>query len=66
MADTTNASWGTDVPVSIPVPPAEDIVRSAGGGFAYSRFGLVHELSSSDVEAFLFPTHAPLDVPERS
>jgi hypothetical protein len=65
MADPTNTAWGTDVPVSIPVPPAEEIVRSAGGGFAYSRFGLVHEITTSDVETFLFPTHAPLDTPER-
>lgn len=61
----TNASWGSDTPVSIPVPPAEEPVRSIGGGFAYSRFGLVHDLTSSDVEALLFPTHAPLESPER-
>lgn len=65
MASSTNASWGTDVPVSMPVPPAEEPVRTAGGGFAFGRFGLVHDLTMSDVETFLFPTHAPLDVPER-
>lgn len=60
-----NASWGTDVPVSMPVPPDEGAVRTAGGGFAYSRFGLVHDITTSDVEGFLSPTHAPLITPER-
>lgn len=64
MADR-NASWATDAPVSMPVPPDEAPVRTAGGGFAYSRFGLVHDLTLSDAETFLSPTHTPLSAPER-
>lgn len=60
-----NASWATDSLVSMPVPPAEESVRPAGGGFAYSRFGLVHDITVADVETFLSPTHAPLNAPER-
>jgi hypothetical protein len=61
----TNSAWGSDALVSLPVPPAEDIVRPAAAGFAFSRFGLVHNLTQSDLETFLYPTFAPLDVPER-
>lgn len=61
----TNSAWGSDTVVSLPVPPAEAPVRPAASGFAFSRFGLVHDLSQADLETYLAPTFAPLDVPER-
>lgn len=61
----TNSAWGSDTLVSLPVPPREDIVRPAAAGFAFSRFGLVHDLTQADLEGYLYPTFTPLDVPER-
>jgi hypothetical protein len=61
----TNSAWGADTLVSLPVPPGEDPVRPAAAGFAFSRFGLVHDLTHADLETYLYPTFTPLDVPER-
>lgn len=61
----SNEAWGTDVEISLPVPPGEKTIRSAGAGRAFTRFGLVHDLTSADVEGFLMPTFGPVDVPER-
>jgi len=60
-----NSAWGSDTIVSLPVPPTEPTVRPAATGFAFSRFGLVHDLTQADLETYLYPTFAPLDVPER-
>lgn len=62
---STNESWGTDSLASLPVPPGEDPIRPAAAGFAFSRFGLVHNLTQADLETYLHPTFAPLDTPER-
>lgn len=62
----SNAAWGTDVAISLPVPPnPEETVRQVASGFAYSRFGLVHNLTTSDAETYAFPTFLPLDAAER-
>jgi len=61
----SNGSWGSDALVSLPVPPAETPVRPAASGFAFSRFGLVHDLTQSDLETYLYPTFSPLETPER-
>jgi hypothetical protein len=60
-----NSAWGSDTLISLPVPPTETPVRPAAAGFAFSRFGLVHDLTQADLETFLYPTFTPLDVPER-
>jgi hypothetical protein len=59
-----NQSWGTDVVPSLPVPPTEPTVGTVAPGFAYSRFGLVHDLTTSDLEEYLSPTYLPIDAPE--
>lgn len=62
----TNASWGTDTGISMPVPPnVDEKLTPVATGFAYSRFGLVHNLTTSDLEGYLSPTFLPLDSPER-
>lgn len=62
----TNAEWGTDTPISMPVPPhPQELKTGCADGFAYTRFGLVHNLTVSDLEEFLIPTYGPLDVAER-
>jgi hypothetical protein len=61
----TNSAWGTDTPISMPVPPVEPQVGSLAAGFAYTRFGIVHDITTSDVEGYLLPTFMPLDSPER-
>jgi hypothetical protein len=58
-------AWGSDTLVSLPVPPFETPIRSAAAGFGFSRFGLVHDITTSDVETFLHPTFSPIDAPER-
>lgn len=62
----TNAEWGTDATISMPVPPHSQEPKAAcADGFAYTRFGLVHNLTTSDLEGYLLPTYGPLDVAER-
>jgi hypothetical protein len=63
---SSNAAWGTDTTISMPVPPAtSEPTRPVATGFAYTRFGLVHDLTTSDVEGYLLPAYLPLDVEER-
>lgn len=62
---SNNVSWGADTLISLPVPPAETPVRPVAAGFAFSRFGIVHDLTQADLEGYLSPTFAPLETPER-
>lgn len=50
--------WGSDVPVSMPVPPDErPTVRM--GGFAFGRHGICHDITAEVVEELSTPTYAP-------
>lgn len=59
------AMWGTDGPVSMPVPPALDVGDLVSmGGFAFCGSGLVHDLTSTDVEAVYATAYAPESGPD--
>lgn len=53
--------WGTDTPVSMPVPmssahtPLIDM-----GGFCFTQTGLMHAFTIADLEAYLYPTYRPI------
>lgn len=53
-------TWSCDVPVSRPVPPDDDQpVMVDFGGFGFTTGGIVHNLTSVDVERIFIPTYAP-------
>lgn len=54
MADT----WGSDVRISLPVPPKEDI-EIPMGGFGFTINGLRPNISDSDIEEMMTPTYSP-------
>jgi hypothetical protein len=50
--------WGSDVPVSMPMPlEGEPLVQMFG--FVFTEFGLFHDLSAADHETISTPTFAP-------
>lgn len=57
-------SWGSDVPVSMPVPLHPDRPALVDmGGFGFTIFGIGHNLKSTDLEEYL-PVFAPPPVEE--
>lgn len=59
MNEQTSA-WGTDGPISMPIPPANDIGDMVDfGGFAFSPVGLVHALTEVDREEIYSQAYAP-------
>jgi hypothetical protein len=51
--------WASDVPISMPSPPTDSVVRRYGG-FGTGWFGgVVHDLSPEDVEDLRHPPLAP-------
>lgn len=53
--------WGTDTPVSMPVPPERELLVDIGGGFVFTAGGLAHRITEADIEALTSPTFAPPD-----
>lgn len=52
--------WASDTPVSAPQPPPTDVpVLVDFGGFGFSMNGMVHNLTSEDLEDMLTPLYAP-------
>ena len=59
-ADGQTSAWGTDGPISMPVPPAADVGDLVSfGGFAFCPAGLVHELTEVDREEIYADAYAP-------
>lgn len=56
-----SSPWGSDVPISQPLAPDEDVLVDFGG-FGFSTRGMVHNLSDSDAEEMFTPTYAPEEV----
>lgn len=52
--------WGSDVPISMPVPSDHDVLVDMGT-FGFTSYGIAHNLKLADLEDFL-PSFAP---PER-
>lgn len=55
MGDT---AWGTDGPVSMPVPPKGQKLVTYGG-FTFTEYGIAHDVTEADLEEVLGPTYAP-------
>jgi len=59
-ADEQSSVWGTDGPISMPIPRAADSGDLVPfGGFAFSPAGLVHELTEVDREEIYSDAYAP-------
>jgi hypothetical protein len=57
---TTSDDWGSDVRISQPQPADPDIpVVVDLGGFGFTPNGLVHNITSTEVEEVFSPTFAP-------
>lgn len=52
-------NWGSDTPVSMPVPPRQEILVDLGGGFVFTAGGIAHKITDADIEDLLMPTFAP-------
>ena len=52
--------WGSDVPVSMPVPPDQrPTVRM--GGFGFGPNGICHDITSEERDEIAAPTYAPFN-----
>lgn len=51
--------WASDVPVSMPVPPQDTIVRRYEGFGVGWYGGVVHEISNAELEDLRRPDFAP-------
>lgn len=56
----SGSSWGSDSPISMPAPLRQNQVpQVAMEGFCFTNWGIAHNMTSSDEEAFLVPTFMP-------
>jgi hypothetical protein len=58
MANAQRPVWSSDTRISVPVPP-DDPILVPMYGFGFTRFGLFHDLSSTDYDYMRSPTYAP-------
>lgn len=60
MATTDRPVWAADVPISLPIAPAESVLVPMYG-FGMTEFRLVHDISAAEREMLSRPTYAPDD-----
>lgn len=58
MAKQPGSYWGSDVPISMPVPASDEILVDMGA-FGFSLNGLQNNLSTSDLEEYNTPSFSP-------
>lgn len=58
MSERQPDVWGSDVPVSMPIPPDRE-VQVAFGGFAFTTGGMNHDITEADIEETFFPPFSP-------
>lgn len=58
MAVTDRPVWGSDVPISMPLP-ADEAVLVPMFGFGMTQYRIVHDLSAAEYEALAVPVYAP-------
>lgn len=58
--------WGSDVPISMPSPPAKDQpgLQSVGVGFTMTAGGIFPDLDEASFEEYITPTYSPLELHE--
>lgn len=44
--------WGTDTPISLPVPPKDNILVDFGT-LGFTEFGMAHNISAGDIADYL-------------
>ena len=59
MAVTDRAAWGADVPVSMPLPAAEETMVPMYG-FGMTQYRLVPDLTAAEYEALAVPVYGPV------
>lgn len=58
MANNQPPLWSSDVPISIPQPPAEQVLVPMFG-FGFTQLGLFHDLTDVEYEYLRTPSYAP-------
>jgi hypothetical protein len=58
MANAQPPVWSSDVPISIPQAPADQVLIPMFG-FGFTRFGLVHDLTEVEQEYLRTPSYSP-------
>lgn len=53
--------WSSDVPISVPQPPTDDVIVPMFG-FGMTQYRLVHDLNEVEYEYLRTPTYVP-DMP---
>lgn len=66
MSDTSEV-WGSDVPISMPIPPSDRYpgVVEVGDGFTMTMGGIGHALDLNTFEEYVTPTYAPMAPEDR-
>lgn len=60
MTSQQTSAWGTDGPISMPVPLAADVGDSVSmGGLSFTPLGMAHDLSPVDLEQVYAEAYAP-------
>jgi len=57
MNSNVSDAWGTDTPISMPVPPEKGVLVDMGS-YVFTRGGLAHNLNHVDWENYL-PVYLP-------
>lgn len=50
--------WSSDVPISIPQPPKDEVMIPMFG-FGFTQYGLVHDLTETEYEYLRTPSYSP-------
>lgn len=61
-----SGEWGSDVAVSLPLPPVRTAREVPMYGFVFTENGLFHDISEADYEAMSTPTFSPSFDPDRA
>lgn len=60
MATTDRPSYSSDVPISMPIPPKDNVLVPMYG-FGFTQYGLFHDITQGEYEELRTPTNRPED-----
>lgn len=60
MANTERPTYSSDVPISMPIPPENDVLVPMYG-FGFTQYGLFHDITRDEYEELRKPTVRPED-----
>lgn len=55
-------NWASSTKPSLPVAPSDERLVKMGG-FAFTQWGIAHDLSQAEVEAMSIPDFFPMQIP---